>query len=177
VTSHEFGHCLSQLHPMRMKLPLVLRRSAAKATPENQLNHFRSRQLERGVRLGTCLIWDAPTDLHLASARRSRNQRSITWPTTKIQTKSNRAKRSLGSIITTRATCPEKPWIAANQSLSSERMLTGYAAVISMIKAAMIDEAIGRGRCAQDQVERRDRAHSAVPEKNYGAPTHSADNN
>ena len=56
-------------------------------------------------------------------------------------------------------------------------MLTGYAAVISMIKAAMIDEAIGRGRCAQDQVERRDRAHSAVPEKNYGASTHSADNN
>ena len=55
------------------------------------------------------------------------------------------AKRSLGSIITTRATCPEKPWIAANQSLSSERMLTGYAAVIGMIKAAMIDEAIGRG--------------------------------
>ena len=38
-----------------------------------------------------------------------------------------------------------KPWIAANQSLNSERMLTGYAAVISMIKAAMIDEAIGRG--------------------------------
>ena len=27
----------------------------------------------------------------------------------------------------------------------SERMLTGYAAVISMIKAAMIDQAIGRG--------------------------------
>ena len=51
-------------------------------------------------------------------------------------------------------------------------MLTAYAAVISMIKAAMIDEAIG-----EDQVERRDRAHSAVPQKNYGAPTHSADNN
>ena len=46
---------------------------------------------------------------------------------------------------------------------------TGYAAVISMIKAAIdLTRAIGRGRCAQDQVERRDRAHlQPVPEKNY----------
>jgi hypothetical protein len=41
------------------------------------------------------------------------------------QTKSNRAKRSLASIITIPATCPEKPWIAANLSLSNGRMLTG----------------------------------------------------
>ena len=31
---------------------------------KNQLNHFRSRQLERGACLGTYPIWDAPTDLH-----------------------------------------------------------------------------------------------------------------
>ena len=39
---------------------------------------------------------------------------SIQWPTIRIQIKSNRAKRSLASIITTPATCPEKLRIVQN---------------------------------------------------------------
>ena len=33
MTFHEIGYCLSQLHPMHMRLPLVLRRSAAFEVP------------------------------------------------------------------------------------------------------------------------------------------------
>lgn len=51
--------------------------------------------------------------------------RSIRWSTTKIQTKSNRAKRSLVSIITIPATCLRKPSTAANLNRSNGRMLTG----------------------------------------------------
>jgi hypothetical protein len=47
------------------------------------------------------------------------------WPTVRTQIKSNRAKRSLASIITTPATCPEKLRTAANLSPSNGRMLTG----------------------------------------------------
>jgi hypothetical protein len=52
-------------------------------------------------------------------------QGACRWPTIRTQTKSNRAKRSLGSIITPPATCPRKPSTLANRNLSSEQILTG----------------------------------------------------
>ena len=62
--------------------------------------------------------------------------RSIRWPTTRIQTKSDRAKRSGGSIITILATCPRKPSTAANPNRSNGRIKVA----VSNLTAATIDE-------------------------------------
>jgi hypothetical protein len=56
---------------------------------------------------------------------RNKVQGACRWPTIRTQTKSNRAKRSLGSTITIPATCPRKPSTVANRNPSSEQILTG----------------------------------------------------
>jgi hypothetical protein len=55
--------------------------------------------------------------------QRSEIHRSIPWPTTRIQTKSNRAKRSLESSITIQATCPERPFAPAKMSLRNPTLI------------------------------------------------------
>ena len=62
--------------------------------------------------------------------QRSEIHRSIPWPTTRIQPKSNRAKRSLESSITTQAKCPEKPSAPIKMSLNNPTLIR-YTAVIS----------------------------------------------
>ena len=87
-------------------------------------------------------IWVHPRP-NLACARRQRESnihRSISWLTTRIQTKNNRAKKSLESTITIRATCPGRRWMAAKTNLNSEPTLTGYAAATRNKIKAVISE-------------------------------------
>jgi hypothetical protein len=61
-------------------------------------------------------------------------QRSIPWPTTRIRTKSNRAKKSLGRSITTRATCPAKR--SAKMNPNSPTLTGNKVVTINKMKSA-----------------------------------------
>jgi len=81
----------------------------------------------------------------LAHGSRSEVRRSIPWPTKRIKTKSNRAKRSRKSSITTLATCPERQSAPAKMSLGNPTLI-GYMTVTNIKtktkKSAIIVECV-----------------------------------